>query len=100
MLDLLQRYHWPGNVRELQHLMRYAATVCEGGVIGVRDLPWDWVSGMEHPTSAREQLQPEDTERVLEQCGWNISLAAQRLSISRATLHRRVLQFELKRPAH
>jgi len=39
VMAVLQAYPWPGNVRELQNAMERAATLCEGGVIALRDLP-------------------------------------------------------------
>jgi transcriptional regulator with GAF, ATPase, and Fis domain len=38
-LDVLGRYDFPGNVRELELVMRQAALLCRGGVIGPGDLP-------------------------------------------------------------
>ena len=36
---LLRRYPWPGNVRELRNVIERAVVVCEGGRVGVDDLP-------------------------------------------------------------
>ncbi len=38
-LDLLHEHDWPGNVRELENAIERAATLCEGEVIRVADLP-------------------------------------------------------------
>ncbi|MGB8343459.1 MAG: sigma-54 dependent transcriptional regulator [Ktedonobacteraceae bacterium] len=38
-LQLLQRYSWPGNVRQLLGVIQRAQIVCDGQVIGARDLP-------------------------------------------------------------
>jgi len=39
VLEVLDQYDWPGNVRELENAIERAATLCEGKVIRVRDLP-------------------------------------------------------------
>ncbi len=39
VMEILNAYDWPGNVRELENAIERAATLCEGSVIRVRDLP-------------------------------------------------------------
>jgi DNA-binding NtrC family response regulator len=38
-LQALTEHDWPGNVRELENAIERAATLCEGNVIQLRDLP-------------------------------------------------------------
>jgi len=38
-LQALQAYTWPGNVREMENVMERAATLAEGNIIQVEDLP-------------------------------------------------------------
>jgi DNA-binding NtrC family response regulator len=38
-LDVLHQHDWPGNVRELENAIERAATLCEGEVIRIADLP-------------------------------------------------------------
>ena len=38
-MDILCAYDWPGNVRELENAIERAATLCEGQVLQVSDLP-------------------------------------------------------------
>jgi two-component system, NtrC family, response regulator AtoC len=55
-MDVLTGYDWPGNVRELENAIERAATLCEGEVIHLPDLPPSLVA------SAKD-LQPDaDTE--------------------------------------
>lgn len=37
--QVLTHYAWPGNVRELQNVIRRAIALCQGGMIGLDDLP-------------------------------------------------------------
>ncbi|MCU0771942.1 MAG: sigma-54 dependent transcriptional regulator [Verrucomicrobia bacterium] len=39
VMDVLNTYDWPGNVRELENAVERSATLCEGNVIRLRDLP-------------------------------------------------------------
>jgi len=39
VMEILNTHEWPGNVRELENAIERAATLCEGDVIRVKDLP-------------------------------------------------------------
>ena len=41
-LHALTAHDWPGNVRELENAIERAATLCDGNLIQVRDLPPRW----------------------------------------------------------
>jgi two-component system, NtrC family, response regulator AtoC len=43
-MHALQQYHWPGNIRELENLMERTLLFCESAVIGVSDLPPDFLA--------------------------------------------------------
>ena len=94
---LLGGYDWPGNVRELKAAIAAAALLLDGGSIGVENLRavqrGAVQSLIEPPASvddilAIEQLEQRYVARVLELCGGNKLLAAQKLGISRQTLAR------------
>jgi len=38
-LEMMLHYHWPGNVRELRSAIQRGQILCDGGEIGVQDLP-------------------------------------------------------------
>lgn len=38
-IDVLTRYAYPGNVRELRNIAEYAANICQGRVVELKDLP-------------------------------------------------------------
>jgi two-component system response regulator AtoC len=94
---LLQRHSWPGNVRELKAAISSAAVLADGGSVGVELLGAVERHALadltELPQTADgivpiEQLEVAYVGRVLELCGGNKALAAQRLGISRQTLSR------------
>ncbi|MEX1367091.1 MAG: sigma 54-interacting transcriptional regulator [Nannocystaceae bacterium] len=101
----LQRHRWRGNVRELRNVLEQAAVVCEGGVIGERDLGL----GEYEPRGVRlEQMVRWGTydathaeldrwllPRILDECGGNLSEAARRLKVGRKKLTNRLVELGL-----
>jgi transcriptional regulator with PAS, ATPase and Fis domain len=97
-LKLLESYEWPGNVRELENAIQSAVFMAEGTCIRVTDLPETF-----QDTKAPDLLEDEFSgsfegmiedyrlklvNEAIRKCDGNRALAAQRLSISRAYLHR------------
>lgn len=106
-LDVLTRHHWPGNMRELQHVAKFMVALNEASVIGTESLPASLLeftpdrqsSPMKaKPAAARQVSDGTSLLALMEQTGWNVSAAALRLGVSRATLHRRLNQFSMHRP--
>ncbi len=102
----MERYPWPGNVRELRGAIERAVVMATGSKITLRDLPPAVRDGSAsvQTTGGGIKLQRsgdgghlnlQDTEhrmivRALEETGGNITAAAQKLGMSRRTLHRRL----------
>ena len=102
-MDVLMNHRWPGNMRELQHVAKFAMAICDSSVIDMSCLP----SAFHNPApssaegkseSTKRQLNAENILAALDKEDWNVSLTAKNLGISRATLHRRIVDFDLKRP--
>jgi len=93
-LQALISYRWPGNLAELQTVLRTAAALAKGRDITLADLPAAVVESLRSVSLSRYE---EEEMRVLldalRESGGNRSLAAQRLGISRATLHRRLARY-------
>jgi transcriptional regulator of acetoin/glycerol metabolism len=99
---LLKQYPWPGNMRELAHVARYALAVSEGEIIQMADLPATLGAPAQQEGEGPALLAKAETERrvltlTLDQTDWNVSRAAQRLGMSRATLHRKINVYGLRR---
>jgi DNA-binding NtrC family response regulator len=107
-LDLLLRYAWPGNVREMRTAIEHAVVLCRGDKITPRDLP-PWVRNAAGGSAgsdpqrvlARNDLTVEEAEkqliiRALKQTNGNRTLAAQKIGISRRSLHRKLHQYQLQ----
>jgi DNA-binding NtrC family response regulator len=99
--DLLRRHRWPGNVRELRAAVSSAALMAEtrlvdadlfGGVqrSAVQDLIE--LPGTGDGIMPIEKLELAYLRRVLDLCGGNKVLAAQKLGISRQTLARKLAE--------
>jgi two-component system response regulator AtoC len=94
---LLCRYQWPGNVRELKAVIAEAALLVDTDPVGVENLRAVQRGVLESLATqpktvddilAIEELEQRYVTRVLELCGGNKVLAAQKLGISRQTLAR------------
>ena len=104
-LELLMKYSWPGNVRELRSAIERAVVLCRGEKIAARDLP-ESVRGIPNAGDAQRILARSDltvTEaekqliiRALQETKGNRTLAAQRIGISRRTLHRKLHTYQLE----
>ncbi len=103
-LDLLTQYHWPGNIRELESTVSRAALSSPGRVIRPTDI--EFLHATETPVEAVRERLPSLAEaerahivRVLESVNWNKKQAASVLEISRGTLYRKIVEYELEAEA-
>jgi len=96
-------YHWPGNIRELESTVSRAALSSPGRVIREGDIEFLHAHA---PVAQTADLRPKlptlrDAERahiqrVLEAVSWNKKEAARVLEISRGTLYRKILEYQLE----
>jgi two-component system response regulator AtoC len=106
VLDLLRRYHWPGNVRELRTAIEHAVVLCRGEKITARDLPASVRQGAAPepapgPAAPLDELTVKEAEkqliiRALKETDGNRTLAANKLGISRRSLHRKLHAYHLE----
>jgi two-component system, NtrC family, response regulator AtoC len=107
-LDILLRYQWPGNVRGLRTAIEHAVVLTRGEKITARDLPPSTRAGGAPPPGedlhkllTRGEVTVVEAEkelivRALKECGGNRTLAAQKLGMSRRTLHRKFHEYHLE----
>ncbi|HEX4406395.1 MAG TPA: helix-turn-helix domain-containing protein, partial [Polyangia bacterium] len=99
----LLAHPWPGNVRELENTIERAVALCEGGVIGVEDLPSAVRERRAGEPDALQtalargltlaEVEREFIQRVLTAEGGNKTRAAQRLGLDRKTLYRKLEEY-------
>lgn len=116
VLEALITYHWPGNVRELNNTVERIALVASGGIIKTDDLPDEIRATMgtprtDLPSHSGGLLDDDDKNAVrplheveremmiaaLRETEGNVSEAARRLGIGRATFYRRAQRHGLTR---
>ena len=116
-LRMLAAHEWPGNVRELTNVIERAALLCANGVIRPADLPEDIQGALKaeaednvlsaegealsgDASSAVRPLHEMEREMMvaaLKETRGNVSEAARRLGIGRATFYRRAQRHGLTR---
>ncbi|MCC7416724.1 MAG: sigma-54-dependent Fis family transcriptional regulator [Acidobacteria bacterium] len=100
-LDALISYHWPGNIRELESTVSRAALSAPGRAIRASDIEFLHASaGITTPTGDRlpslAEAERAHIVRVLEAVQWNKKEAARVLDISRGTLYRKIVEYQLE----
>lgn len=106
-LDLLVGYPWPGNIRELESTVSRAALSAPGRAIRASDVEFLHANaGLVQPSGDRmpslAEAERAHIVRVLEAVQWNKKEASRVLDISRGTLYRKILEYQLEpepRPA-
>ena len=109
VLSRLLTYDWPGNVRELENALEHAIALVRDQTISLTDMPANVTETIpsrdgQHKEVGFERAKVNHHEAVLQlhlealraEAG-DVSKAAERLGISRATLYRRLKEYGLAR---
>ncbi len=100
-LQALIQYDWPGNVRELENVMERAVILARGTTIDLDLLPLNSRRDTATPSAPATPLIPlGEIERqhiglILKETGFHKSRAADILGISRKTLDRKIMEYQL-----
>ncbi len=111
--DCVDRYAWPGNVRELENVVHRAMLLASSGLITKDCLP-DHIRGEvaersvghlgdsmlagETPKLSLADAEKHAIQRALEASGGNVTKAAKRLGIARATIYRKMQRLGVAHP--
>ena len=98
-MELLVAYDWPGNVRELENVIQGAVILTDGDSIAASDLPEhlqleeDLSDELDEAAAATfgellNQFKISLAAKAVAECHGNKTLAARKLGVSRAYLHR------------
>lgn len=97
VLSALTSYDWPGNVRALRHAAERAVILSDGGPLSIDDFSIrrqaDHIAVVPAVSDADlnlERAERQMIERALQKHAYNISLAANELGLTRASLYRRM----------
>ena len=105
-MEALRRHDWPGNVRELRNVIERAILLERTDKIGLDSIIIDPIESDETMDSGSGErlkdfsLQKAEREliaRALHETGWQKTLAASMLGITRATLYAKVKQYNIRK---
>src|ERR1041385_6542660 len=103
----MMNYDWPGNVRELRSAVERAVVFCRKDQVGLKELPNEVRGGFNTSPGSKslslgdKQMTVQEAEkqliiRALQDCNGNRTEAAQKLGMSRRTLHRKLHKYGLE----
>jgi len=103
VVELLERYPWPGNVRQLENTLQRLALLAGDGTITRQVIAEDPAlrqallgqAADDEALFSLEKSEREQIRRALESCRGNRNKAARLLGISRATIYRKIKEYEL-----
>ena len=100
----LLAFQWPGNLRQLRTVLRTVVALCEGGRVGLEDLPA--LIRQARPQGERvdapcasplESAERQALLNALAQQRWHMSHVAEQLGVSRNTLYRKLRKHGISR---
>jgi two-component system, NtrC family, response regulator HydG len=98
-MDLLQQQPWMGNIRELENSIERALVVAKEPEICEHDFAFKAVAAVTpNGSKSLEDMERAHILRVLEQCNWNQTRAAEALDIDRVTLHHKLKRYGWTKP--
>jgi DNA-binding NtrC family response regulator len=95
-MNAIQRYPWPGNVRELENAVERAMVVGHEPELREEDFALKPSSAQNAPSlegKTLDEIEKTYILRVLEDCSYNQTRAAEVLDIDRVTLHNKLKKY-------
>jgi transcriptional regulator with PAS, ATPase and Fis domain len=111
--EIFLQYDWPGNIRELENLIERLVLMAGEDTITVEDVPVELKLAAAVPQVSRtdimekpfkdimkshmEEVEKHAIIQCLEECGGNVTKAAQRLGLSRKGLQLKMIKYNLRK---
>lgn len=103
VISFFQSHTWAGNIREMENVIEYAVNMCQGHLIDMEDLPSNFTETTQERVSVSEVMRLDTLERMEIEKALNkyprnkegIQEVVKALGISRATLYRKIKQYQL-----
>ena len=93
-LQYLTKYSWPGNIRELKNVIEQSLFNMEGDTLYPYDLPFEILENVDDVDLTAES-EKDQLVKAIKMMGGNITSAAEKLGISRATMYRKIKQYSI-----
>ena len=93
----LSAARWPGNVRQLRRVVRDAASHAD--VVDVQHLSPEVLDGGNRTLTRLERVERDEIVRCLTEPRTTMARAAEQLGIGRATLYRKIAQYDITLPS-
>ncbi len=90
--------HWPENTRQLRRIVCDAASRTD--VVDLRHLPGEVFVGTPHRLSRIQALERDEIIRCLTEPATTVAQAADALGMSRATIYRKIAQYDITLPPY
>jgi Nif-specific regulatory protein len=97
-LARLLEYEWPGNIRQLRNMMDSAVVLAEGNTIAAEDLGIQSIPMSDRPQSLKiAEWERRLIQDALTRTRGRVPDAAKLLGIGRATLYRKIDEYQIDR---
>ncbi|MBC2580376.1 sigma-54-dependent Fis family transcriptional regulator [Clostridium sp. DJ247] len=100
-INIIKNYTWPGNVRELRNVVERSYYLCESNNI-TSEFLYDYIVNKKvykkkenKKLMTMEEIEKENIKDTIEQCDGDLTKAARILSISRATIYRKIKKYNI-----
>jgi two-component system, NtrC family, response regulator AtoC len=104
-LNILSSYSWPGNIRELRNCIERMVILCREKTLNIANIPYNIRKSVSPELAGKfiplDDLNMENNEKrliiqSLDETKGNKTQAAEKLGISRRTLHRKLNEYGIK----
>ncbi len=93
-MELLMAHNWPGNVRELENAVERALVIGKNHEIGPSHFALGLHTEMSGAGRSLDEVERAHIERIIRECGGNLSQASRVLDIDRTTLYHKLKSYK------